>query len=194
MTRVGAPFRWISAWLVSVAGCATPLEAPSAYAGERFLCGSEHAAEFQELSAACREAYLGDRSCEGYASLKGESDGQPFVVDAPLFGTYYAFGATGPAYALTVSADGLSPYFSFRLQLYGLTREVTESGVIVCQTVEARLFGIEVRGASDQQAMNLNTCEIERLMDGVYVSFSARLARGGNIDACAYVIDKAAAR
>jgi len=189
MRRAGITIRGIGASLLAAAGCATPLEAPSAYAGERFLCGPEQAAEFRVLSAGCREAYLSDRSCEGFASLKGESDGQPFVVDAPLFGSFYQYNETGPTTGLTVNATGLSPYFAFRLQLYGLTREATEAG-IVCRTAEARLFGIEVRGSSDQQAMALLTCDFERPEDGVYVSFSAKLARGGPLEACMYLTAK----
>jgi hypothetical protein len=35
--------------------------------------------------------------------------------------------------------------------------------------------------------MALNTCEIERPEDGVYLSFSAKLARGGPLEACTYL-------
>src|SRR5688500_13881476 len=139
--RVGVAIRLKSALFISVVGCAAPLEAPSAYTGERFLCGEEHAAEFAALSSTCRDAYLSDGSCEGFASLKGEFDAQPFVVDTPLFQSFYEFDETRPLTPLTATARGRSPYFTFRLSLEGLTNQTTESGT-VCQAAGAKLMAI----------------------------------------------------
>jgi hypothetical protein len=174
---------------MSVAGCATPLEAPSAYTGERFLCGPEHAAEFAALSSACREAYLLDASCEGFASLRGEFEAQPFVVDTTLAQSFYEFDETLPTTPLSVNARGHSPYFTFRLSIDGLTEETGESGA-VCQAPGAKLIGVEVRGSSSQKTLSLKTCEIERLPDGIYFAVSATFVReAGSLDMCAYLTE-----
>jgi hypothetical protein len=188
--RIGVAFRWTSTWLLWVAGCATPLEAPSAYSSERFLCGPEHAAAFAALSSACRETYLRDGSCEGFASLKGEIDGQPFVVDGPLFETSYESDETRPRTPLGVNARGSTPYFAFRISISDLARTITTESGTVLPATGSGLFGIEVRGSSNLQTMHVNSCEIEPLPDGIYVAWSANFARGGTIDVCSYLIAK----
>src|SRR5690349_13405905 len=108
MTRSGAAIRWTSAWFMSLAACASPLDAPSAYIGERFLCTPENAAEFQALSSMCRETYLLDGSCAGFASMKGQLGGQPFVVDGPLVDAFYVYDAAHPTTVSGVTARGSS--------------------------------------------------------------------------------------
>jgi hypothetical protein len=102
--------------LVSGAGCAAPLEAPSAYGEERYLCGQEHASEFDAWASACTEVYNASRSCLGVASMKGVSAGEPFAVDSNLVASYVP--SDTPFMGLEyISADGASPYFGFSLSL-----------------------------------------------------------------------------
>lgn len=175
--RIDWATRWICTLLLGVAGCADPLEAPSAFQEERFLCGPEHAAEFDAWATACRD----DPACPGVGSIKGEFGGQPFVADTTLFNTYYVLDSTVLA---DVGAQGTSPYFEFRISLEMLTREIVD-GAERC-LANSSLFGIEVRGSSGLQALNLKTCQFEPRLDGLYLAFTASLPRASFLATCMY--------
>jgi hypothetical protein len=172
---------------MSIAGCATPLEAPSAYTDERYLCEPQDSAEFDAQVFACRETRLRDGSCAGFMSMQGEIGGQHFVVDSPMYESFYAYDENKPHPLETLTARARGPYFNFRMTSEKLSRVTTEGGT-VCQISGANLFTLEVRGSSNNQALIVKQCEFERRADGLFYSFSARIALGGSLDACAYLL------
>jgi hypothetical protein len=169
-----------------VLGCGAPLEAPSAYASERFLCAPEHAAEWDALVSACNERYGSDRSCPGVASLRGEADGQAFVTDEPLFAAAYEYDATKPTSVGTLSLNGRSPYFRFHFSADGLTVETTPGSPSRCVPGSSGLFGLEVRGTSALRRTNFHSCEVIPSASGIDVAFSGTFLVGGFIDGCVH--------
>ena len=169
-----------------VLGCAAPLEAPSAYTNERFLCAPQHAAEWDALVSACNERYASDRSCPGVASLRGEADGQAFVTDEPLIDAEYEYDATKPTSVGTLALTGRSPYFAFRLSADGLTVETTPGSPSRCVSGSTALFGLEVRGTSALRRTNFRTCEVTPSASGLDVAFSGTFVVGGFLDGCVH--------
>jgi hypothetical protein len=172
---------------MTVAGCATPLEAPSAYSDERYLCEPQDSAEFDAQMVACRDTRLRGGSCAGFVSMRGEIGEQPFVVESPLFESFYIYDETKPNALQTLAVSAQAPYFNFRLTSERVTRVTTDAGTI-CQTLGANLFTLEVRGSSHNQALIAKQCDFNRRADGLFYSFSARIALGGNLEACTYLL------
>jgi hypothetical protein len=187
ITRTRLAIGLLGTSLISLAGCASPLEAPSAYASERFLCEPQDSAEFDAQVSGCRESQLRDGSCVGFVSMKGNLDGQFFVTDAPLFEARYEYDETKPNVVRSVMIRARSPYFTFRFSTENLTKETTESGT-VCRTIGANLFNLEARGSSYNETLVFKDCELGPRADGFYFSFAANVVAGGNVDACTYLI------
>ena len=168
-------------------GCAAPLEAPSAYASEQFLCGSEHAAEWDALVSACNEHNGAARACAGVVSLRGEIDGETFVANSLLPIAVIAYDESKPALAGELLLDGQSSYFKFRVSAEALFEETTSGSPGPCGSGSTNLFGMEVRGSSNLQRMNFNHCELASRPSGLYLSFSASFTKGGFLDGCTQV-------
>ena len=171
--------------LTPLGGCAAPLEAPSAYRDERYLCAPQDAAEFAALAETCKEDYSRGGSCFGVASLKGDIAGEPFVAESNLSSSYVP-DETRPNSLPVMHARARSPYFAFYISMTNLHTEQVADSSPVCRS-DVSLFGIEVRGASATHKIELASCEIEPLSDGFYVAFSGHYARGGAMDACLYL-------
>ena len=167
-------------------GCGAPLEAPSAYASERFLCAPERAAEWDALASACNERYASDRSCPGVASARGEIGGEAFVTDEPLVRAVFEYDPTKPTWAGTLSLRGQSPYFVFNLSA-DVAVETTPGSPARCAPGSSGLFGLEVRGSSALRRTNFTGCEIIPSDRGIDVTFSATFAvGGGSLEGCAH--------
>jgi hypothetical protein len=190
--RIALATGWLYLALLPIGGCAAPLEAPSAYRDERYLCGPEHAAAFDAWASTCREDYLAGGSCLGIASMKGESSGEPFVIDSTLDRSYVP-EYVHPTVLELLSPAGTSPYFDFRLSLTNLRLETTAESSPVCRS-DLSLFNLEARGGSINLVMKIETCEIERRSEGLDVAFSASFVRGGFIDACMFLLPQARRR
>jgi hypothetical protein len=168
-----------------VLGCGAPLDAPSAYASERFLCAAEHAAEWDARVSACDESYSSDRSCPGVASLRGEIGGETFVTDEPLVRAVFEYDATAPTSAGNLSLRGRSPYFVFNLSA-DVAVETTPGSPPRCLPGSSGLFGLEVRGSSALRRTNFTTCEMISSDRGKDVTFSATFVVGGSLEGCAH--------
>ena len=180
---------------ISLAGCAAPLNAPSAYEGERFLCGEEHANEFDALVAECLEANLRGGACEGVASVKVDLTSQHAVVDSPLTSANYGPDPRDPVMR-AMGVRGVSPYFAYHVNM-GITTASLTAGNVTSEADEicvrppigSSAVGIEVRGSSDTLAFRLTSCTVNA-RDGLRITFSGDIVRGGTMNACAYIVPR----
>jgi hypothetical protein len=183
---------WVTLPLTCVVGCAAPIEAPSAYTSERFLCGDEQAAEFDSQVEWCREASLRDGSCSGIVSLKGSVDSHPIVIDSTAGKVTYVEksgrtdGRGGELSELKVYAR--SPYFAFGLTLLSQPLDLETPEVPgVCRDPTG-FFSLEARGGSDFVPMYFLSCDLRlRTPQAMWVAFSANLRVRGNLDGCFYI-------
>jgi len=162
--------------------CAAPLDAPSAYTGERFLCAPEHAAEWDAHVSACSAQYRTDRSCPGVTSIRGELNGEIFVADSRVSIASYEYDPTKPTSLGYTRFDGASPYFKFGWSTEGLTMETTPP---LCPAAGTSLFEMAARGSSNLQRMNFDSCEFTRSTSGLYLAYRARFTVGGFVEGCA---------
>jgi hypothetical protein len=99
--------------------CVEPLEAPSAYAEQRYLCTEEYAGERAALIERCREAFLRDRSCAGVVSFRGNLQSVPVVVESLAETGAFAHLDSGvPGFRIFVT--GRSPYFVYEVKVSDL--------------------------------------------------------------------------
>jgi hypothetical protein len=189
-TRIASTIVCSCCAVSSLAGCAEPLEAPSAYSQERYLCGASSKAEFDAWAEDCRQDYLADGSCLGVASMQGTVDGDPFVIDSRLSASYTT-DAADPFSLGLINARGASPYSFFYISITSLERLDERSEF--CRTA-ASLFGLEVRGASFTRRAIIDKCSFEPRAEGWYVAFTSGLSGGGYLDACLYLLPESASR
>jgi hypothetical protein len=178
--------RCLSASLLAV-GCADPLEAPSAYTGERFLCGSESAAEWNALVSTCVEQNRTERSCRGVTSVRGEHNGESFVADSRLSRAAYQYDAMQPTTLGRTEFAGESPYFKFIWSTEGLKMDRTPGTSLNCLNASTSLFNMEVRGSSNLLRMNFRSCEFAESAGSLDLGFSATFAAGGFLDGCVHM-------
>jgi hypothetical protein len=180
-------------WAVSIMSCTEPIEAPSAYAGERFLCEEQDAAQFEALVTDCRRrADLRAGSCIGVASLKVDFLAQHAVVDSDLTAADYGPDPRDPVMRSS-AATGSSPYFNYRLSLGLTTDSLTAEGVTAQADEACRRPGagsatasFDVRGSSDTLAFGLTSCEVNA-RDGIRLRYSGTIVRGGSVDVCVFM-------
>jgi hypothetical protein len=174
--------------------CADPIDAPSAFSAERYVCGPEHAAEFDALVEECR--VLRQTSvCRGVLSFRGDIDSEDVTLDTRITSASIGDWPGGdPNFARTVSVLASSPYFSIKLDMNYLAvpprRSVSgllpdDCGSFEGLTVPCVIFNFEARGGNYFSAL-LN---VERVMEleqypDLRVSFSGDLGRGGRVEGC----------
>jgi hypothetical protein len=187
---------WVTLSLTCVVGCATPIDAPSAYTNEQFLCGAEQASEFNNQVERCREASLRDASCSGIVSLKGVVDSYQVVIDSTVARATYT-DKSGKSDGIggelsEVRLFGLSPYFAFRLTVFSKPlASGTREAPGVCRDLIG-LFTLEARGGSDFVPMEFSSCDLKlRTPEEIWVAFSADLRIRGNLDGCFHVFPEA---
>src|SRR5688572_30101858 len=92
--------------------CSGPVDPPSAYEDEVFLCGAEMGAERETRTDDCRRT----SDCRGWVSLQGVLQEQPVTVDASLLDAELDILNT-PGVGLArdaIKLYGDSPYFRLR--------------------------------------------------------------------------------
>jgi hypothetical protein len=96
-----------------LAACAEPLDAPSAYDDQVYVCGESAAAARDAQSETCRRTH----DCAGWVSLRGTLQGQPVTVGSPLRRvTLDATSVPDVGFVRdSVELSAASPYFSLRL-------------------------------------------------------------------------------
>ena len=168
--------------LVGVSGCTEPIDAPSAFSDEHYLCDAEHLADFDAQVATCRKA----GSCLGYLSFRGLVDSQVVVVDAPV-----TLVKTIRKPELNASiANGMvigaaSPYFGVRMTFHdlvvpgvGAASNGVEGSGYDAITLEARGGNSSSNWNNSARTIQLFTTEEDRF------SFSADLAKNGHLEGC----------
>jgi hypothetical protein len=190
MTQTDQVRWWVTLLLTCVAGCATPLDAPSAYTNEQFLCGAEQATEFDNQVERCREANLRDGSCSGIASLKGSLDSHSLVIDSTVSHAEHSDRSgksDGNGGELTETRLlGRTPYFSFTLSVLGRPLDPgTQEASGVCLR---GFFAVEARGGNDNMPIYLSTCDLKlRTPREMWMVFSGDVRLRGNLDGCFYI-------
>jgi hypothetical protein len=201
---------------LSLIGCVEPLEAPSAYESQRYLCSDEYAAEWQDLVDQCHEDYLRDRSCAGVASFEGTLQSKPVTVESRL--TWDQFGTLrrldDSLVRDGVKMVGQSPYFEFRWNLASIGGAILPAGsTTVPWTLEAagndsgddefdndRIeMGIRLasRNASVEITASSGTVTIESQTEDEEAAHASVTFRDGSaIDGCfiAFPIDRTVSR
>jgi hypothetical protein len=188
--------------LLGLAQCVEPLEAPSAFSTEEYLCEADHAALLEARVEQCRQAYALDRSCKGIMSFRGLIDAQPVVMDSELSAAQYQDNVT-PGTGRTVTINGHSPYFNVRLDLsfFAIPPDVTQSGPVatgavvctsgvssICRAMD--LLNLEVRGGNYLASLTSETRDIRVETPGeLRVALRADLSRGGYMEGCFVAFD-----
>lgn len=172
--------------LAALAGCLSPLEAPSAFTGERYLCGPDQRAELDARVEECRQANLRDGSCTGILSLRGVIDSQPVVVDAPTVVATYTIMVVPPndrARDVFVAAD--APYFLISLHVNLLIDPTTGSFSDLPDGLNMDILNVEARGGNYLSILEDETIDVQvQAGDELRLTFKGRLNRGGSIDGC----------
>ena len=123
--RVAMLARPIVVGLLLVA-CAEPLDAPSAYDDQVYVCGEDAVATREAKSVECRS----EDDCAGWVSLRGTLQDQPVTVGSPLRSVHLDAsdvpGAGLVRDSIELSAD--SPYFSLRLTFTALPPQRATAG------------------------------------------------------------------
>jgi hypothetical protein len=183
--------------LSCLAGCAEPIEAPSAFDGERYLCDPENVMEFDALLENCRG--LTD-PCAGYMSARGLIDSQLVIVDGPVTrATYIDLPPTGPEVGRALTLLTPAPYFDlvFELRRFGIPPERSMSGPVCGLNEEAcdptgpeggsatHFLNLVARGGNLFSVLTSQVREIQlETADEIRFAFTANLARGGHVEAC----------
>ena len=181
--------------LLLLASCASPLDAPSAFTGERFLCEEKDASEWAARIQDCRASFALDGSCPGLISFRGVLDSQSVVVDSPV--TRLTVTDTlrpGGIITRDLFLSGLSPYFRFSFDFPAFNdpgnsksgfvapgdcilhpNEPCFAGVL---NLEARGGTLLLRVSTLLQNVRVDTAEELR------VNFSGDIASGGALSGC----------
>ncbi len=190
---------WILS-LVWLTACLSPLDAPSAFSDQVYLCGAENAALEDAALAQCRDT---DAQCEGVVSFRGTVDAQPVTVGSPI--THSGITDVGRADGTTsreIFVFGLAPYFTFSFDLPGFEAPPghTASGLFVpvegvCSTMtnqtpcEHPVLNLEARGGTYLSIINGLVRDIQiETADDLQVYFTGELARGGNVEGCFHLL------
>ena len=187
---------FIGPWLLLWAGCVSPLQAPSAFSGERYLCDEKSAPEWEARLEACRATYAQDGSCLGVISMRGVIDAQSVVVDSPVTGlTITDTPRSDGTISRAVFITALSPYFRFSFDLPGFhdpghnTSGFVQpasctalAGVVPCF---AGVLNIEARGGTYLSELStlLQNIKVDTA-DELRVAFAADIVRGGDLTGC----------
>ena len=168
--------------VLAVSGCASAIDAPSAYETAKYLCDDAHRATWDAEVEACRDAHLSTQSCGGVISLRGVIDEQPVVVTLRAYDTVHSIDSLDDEGILVraTRAAGPTPYFGFNIvhQFYLDGRDGVPSGQTSNMTLEAR-------GGNYLVGFNATSQSIEVLKDDeVAFRLTAKLSRGGNIEGC----------
>lgn len=194
--RGRVPATAIGLGLLFLASCVSPLQAPSAFAGERYLCDDKGASEWEARIQDCRATDPLDGPCHGVISFRGVIDAQSVVVDSPVTRLIIT---DAPKNDGTVSRDlflyGLSPYFRFSFDFPGFSDPghsrsgfVVQSGACVQDFVTpcfAGVMNLEVRGGTllTELSTLLQNVKIDT-PEELRVTFSADLVVGGELTGC----------
>lgn len=182
---------------VSLAHCANPIDAPSAFSAERYLCGPEHAAEFEAFLQDCRTRGQSE-VCNGILSLRGTIDSEEVVIDTWVDRATPSDwpGDRGTARAMELLAA--SAYFNIKLDVHYLavppltsySGELPENCSAQPELTFApcMILNLEARGGNflSGVATSVRTIELETATE-MRASFSGEFARGGHIDGCFHI-------
>jgi hypothetical protein len=185
----------ITAALFGAAHCADPVDAPPAFSGERYLCGPEHAAEFEALVEDCRT--LRQTSvCGGVLSLRGNIDSEDVTLDGHLGSVEFSSVAgVDPSVSGGLVLRAPAPYFDLTLNLrYLAVPPLTSlSGLLPAScatspsdaTETCLIVNLEARGGNYlSSTVNVyRTVELETASER-RMSFTGDLVRGGSVDGC----------
>jgi hypothetical protein len=179
-------------------GCAEPIQAPSAFDGERYLCDAENVIEFDALLDNCRGL---SEPCAGYTSVRGLIDSQLVIVDGPVSrATYIDLPPTDREVGRALTLRTRAPYFElvFELRRFGIPPERSRSGPVCGLNAEAacdltgpaggsatQFVDLEARGANFLSILTSQVREIQlETADELRFAITADLARGGHVEAC----------
>jgi hypothetical protein len=182
-----------------LARCVEPIDAPSAFSSEHYLCDEEHAAEFDAQVERCRQDHLRDQSCAGVLSLRGVFDSQPVVLDERVVKATYSdqVQQNGPTIRV-MTINAIAPYFRVRFDSnFSVPPEATKSGPVPdtdcslgggLSCGSTQILNLEARGGNYLSGLVSAVREIKlETLEEVRVKLSGGLARGGNIDACFHI-------
>ena len=196
MTNAGTWGAYLAPWLLWLAGCLSPLQAPSAFSSEVYLCDAENAAALQASIDDCQQRYAQTQSCHGIVSWRGTVDSQSVVVesdigDARISDTPRSDGSISRELALYGSA----PYFTFSIDIreFGVPGKSTTGPVLTAECVSpdtakscnVGILNLEARGGTYLSPINslVRDVQVDTTAE-LRVGFSGALARGGSIEGC----------
>jgi len=177
--------RWLVPCLLVLTGCVAPVDAPSAFSTEHYLCEGENLALFDAMVEQCRDEMHQGAPCAGVMSLRGVVDSQAVVADSRVTRVFFADEPTGNGNRMrAIDVTGVAPYFSMRITLYGF--EADEGRVPALPLAPPRdVVNFEARGANylSQIVDQIRVVEVNE-RDEMRAKVSGRLTRGGTVDMC----------
>lgn len=173
---------WIALCSFGLVHCADPLEAPSAFSDERFLCDDSSRPEFDSQVARCRAARTRDPSaCSGVFSLRGVVDSEPVVIDSLISRAFYQNKQLQGIADFQMVVVARSPYFSVNLDMISNDRTPPTSAALIASSY----LNLEARGGNYLSSLKNETYDLQVLTSSeARVWLSADLGRGGFIEGC----------
>jgi hypothetical protein len=176
--------RWVALGIVCVAGCASPIDAPSAYEGQQYLCDEAHAASWDARVEACRSAHAVDGSCAAAVSFRGNIDHHDVVGSMQAdVGTFIGDVDSSGVPIRMLHVAGPTPYFRLAIT-YGFFlrgQPGRPAGNISNMNLEARGGNYLVGLIEKEHAILVDTDE------EFAFSVASNLSRGGSFDGCLHL-------
>ena len=187
----------LAPWLLWLAGCVSPLHAPSAFSSEEYLCDAENAPALQASIDNCRQLYAQDQSCHGIVSWRGTVDSQPVLVDSDIGDARISDSPRSDgSISRELALYGRAPYFTFSVDIteFDAAPGKSTSGPVIsagCASPDAAkscnvgILNLEARGGTYLSPINslIRDVQVDTAAE-LSVGFSGTLARGGSIEGC----------
>jgi hypothetical protein len=170
--------------LAGLTGCAAPIDAPSAFSEEQYLCNADRIDEFNARVEVCRRVRASGGACGGYLSFQGIVDSQPVVVDSAISRVDSQTQTTAGVVRNGLILWSSSPYFDFR---FSLVDKIMPGSLIPVSGTDSNvdIMNLEARGGNYFVNWTNETRDVLLLTsDELRFTFSTDLQRGGHLDGC----------
>lgn len=171
-------------FLFLASGCASAIDAPSAYETTTYLCDDAHAAEWAAEIEACRA--LGDEGCAGIMSVRGVVDEQPVRASNRVESAVESVDQSDEGPVRSFRLSGRTTYFRLALTCQFLRDGRPPSSLTSNLNLEARGGNYLVGLARPAQSIQVDS-------PGEFAfRVQSSLTRGGTFEGCFHLFVKPA--
>jgi hypothetical protein len=169
-------------FLFLAAGCASAIDAPSAYETAPYLCDEAHAIEWASEVEACRAA--GSDHCAGVMSFRGVIDEQPVRSSNRVELVTRTIDATSGVEIRSVRAEGRTAYYRL-----AITCEFSPDGT-PAPSFSSNL-NLEARGGNYLVGLAPREQSVQVDEPGEFAyRIQSKLTRGGTFEGCFHLFVK----